>query len=694
MPVREIKTSLALDGEKAFKQAIADASRQLRVMNADLKAVAAEFDLTGDKEQMLTQKSGILKTEISQQEKIVEALNRAVRESAEAFGDSSDKTDGYRIKLSNAKASLSKLKSELQDADREAEEFGRDSVKVGRQIEDGIGDSAEDAEKSVKGLIERMSEDIGSIKGSAAFTVSTSIMGSVTDVVQGVMGFVEENRDYRRQLSYLQSAAKNAGKDWVDVQEFLFQIASLTGDMDGAFEATSNLLKTGLDNAGIQNAIDLFTGAGILWGDTFRIENLAESFQESVATGEATGAYAELIERLGKDLESYKELMKSQDELTRAQGSLTFISDSGLIPTAEEYKQRNNELIEAQRAQIELTQAWAELAEDVEPIVTAMQKAATYIVKGLSTLLNTLAEAVGEDMIESFTNGDEEKKKTAQEALKQGLITEEEAFTYSMGDVSLGMPFTNTATGLYNLFLHQEQEKIGEKIESAMPEEDFAQAAGEAYGEAYAEGVVNGFQNGLSIPTDLLPIGVFAEYAGKSVDAITGGEIFDENSVYNRPLNETLGAIFGESETGQHGGGSGKSFDVTVTPMPDEDPEVNEAFEGLGASNGASYDQGLNAAMDQAIENAKISGVNLGVSIGNGITEATPGAVAAANALANSVSAALAGLTGGINLGVGSYTAGNLTANINMDGRRVGQYISPIISNYLGQSASRTQRVG
>lgn len=638
MPVREIKTSLALDGEKAFKQAIADASRQLRVMNADLKAVAAEFDLTGDKEQMLTQKSGILKAEISQQEKIVEALNRAVRESAEAFGDTSDKTDGYRIRLSNAKASLSKLTNELQDADREAEEFGRDSVKVGRQIEDGIGDSAEDAEKSVKGLIERMSEDIGSIKGSAAFTVSTSIMGSVTDVVQGVMGFVEENRDYRRQLSYLQSAAKNAGKDWVDVQEFLFQIASLTGDMDGAFEATSNLLKTGLDNAGIQNAIDLFTGAGILWGDTFRIENLAESFQESVATGEATGAYAELIERLGKDLESYKELMKSQDELTRAQGSLTFISDSGLIPTAEEYKQRNNELIEAQRAQIELTQAWADLAEQIEPFVTSIISVFTDIVDLIGDFIDDLGS---EGFSEAINNLGENILELLPEEVKQVIET-------------LSTIVSDIITGITSVITF-----IADAI----------------------SGLAKDF-------------GVFAEYAGKSVDAITGGEIFDENSVYNRPLNETLGAIFGESETGQHGGGSGKSFDVTVTPMPDEDPEVNEAFEGLGASNGASYDQGLNEAMDQAIENAKISGVNLGVSIGNGITEATPGAVAAANALANSVSAALAGLTGGINLGVGSYTAGNLTANINMDGRRVGQYISPIISNYLGQSASRTQRVG
>lgn len=588
MPVREIKTSLALDGEKAFKQAIADASRQLRVMNADLKAVAAEFDLTGDKEQMLTQKSGILKAEISQQEKIVEALNRAVRESAEAFGDSSNKTDGYRIRLSNAKASLSKLKSELQDADREAEEFGRDSVKVGRQIEDGIGDSAEDAEKSVKGLIERMSEDIGSIKGSAAFTVSTSIMGSVTDVVQGVMGFVEENRDYRRQMSQLQVAAETAGKDWVDVEDFLFQIASLTGDMDGAFEATSNLLRTGLDNTGIQNAIDLFTGASILWGDTFRIENLAESLQESIATGEATGAYAELIGRIGRDVESYNELMKDKDAIERANGSLTFISDSGLIPTAEEYKQRNSDLIEAQKAQLEAQQAWADLAEQLEPLSTKITEKTTAFVTALT---------VGVEGLMNMLSGPEGAK--------------------------------------------QELEK---------------------YSPEFAEALENG---------QLDSFGGTLDYIWQSIFGGSGKESKNLPNLLEDP-----------------------NLEVTITPTPTEDPEVNEAFEGMGASNGASYDQGLNAAMSSAIENAKISGVNVGVSIGNGITEATPGAVAAANALANSVSAALAGLTGGVNLGVGGYALGNLTANFNLDGRRFGQYTSPIISNYLGQSASRTQKIG
>lgn len=697
MPVREIKTSLALDGEKAFKQAIADASRQLRVMNADLKAVAAEFDLTGDKEQMLTQKSGILKTEISQQEKIVEALNRAVKESAEAFGDSSNKTDGYRIKLSNAKASLSKLKSELQDADREAEEFGRDSVKVGRQIEDGIGDSAEDAEKSVKGLVEKLSEDISSIKGSASIAISTRVIGAITDAASGLMGFVEENQDYRRRMAKFSEAVKQSGLEETVAQDFMYQIAAVTGDIEGAITATSNLLRSGLDQSGIQNAIDNFLGAGILFGDTFNIESLAEDYQESVKTGEATGIYAELLTRIGEDVQSYNELMKNEDELTRANGSLTILSDHGLKESKDSFVETYQGLIDATQAQMELEQSWADLAEQIEPLVTSIISVFTDIVDGINTQLEGVDKEKIINIIERFG-----------ELIGQAIeIIGPIAIDLIDMGADLAMPVFDVIEDIFNLIgdfiddlgsegFSEAINNLGENILESLPDE--VKQVIETLSSIVSD-IITGITSVITFISDAISglakdFGVFAEYAGKSVDAITSGEIFDPNSVYNRPLNETLGAIFGQSDTGQHGEGSEKSFDVTVTPTPTEDPEVNEAFEGMGASNGASYDQGLNAAMSSAIENAKISGVNVGVSIGNGITEATPGAVAAANALANSVSAALAGLTGGVNLGVGGYALGNLTANFNLDGRRFGQYTSPIISNYLGQSASRTQKIG
>ena len=365
MAVREIKTSISLDGEKAFRQAVNDASRAMRVMNAELKAIGAEFGVTGDKQQFLTQKSNNLRQAIAQQEQIVQALSGAVRESAKEYGDAANQTDGYRIKLANATAALSRMKQELAATDREAEELGRDSTRVGRQIEDGIGDGAKEAKESLRGMMRQMQEDIGSIKGSAAFTVTTQIAGGIVDVVDNLAGFVESSRDYRRQMASLEDSARTAGMDWAEVQDFVFQITALTGDMDGAAEAMTNLLRTGLKGPDLQNAIDLLTGASILWGDTLKIENLAESLQESIATGSATGAYGELLERLGMSVESYNAAMEGLSEQERAVGSLTFLSNNGLLETTEGFKERNNALIEAQRAQLESQQAWAELAEEL-----------------------------------------------------------------------------------------------------------------------------------------------------------------------------------------------------------------------------------------------------------------------------------------------------------------------------------------
>ena len=48
MPVREIKTTLAVDGEKAFNKAITESGRNMRVIASEMKAAAADFNLTGD----------------------------------------------------------------------------------------------------------------------------------------------------------------------------------------------------------------------------------------------------------------------------------------------------------------------------------------------------------------------------------------------------------------------------------------------------------------------------------------------------------------------------------------------------------------------------------------------------------------------------------------------------------------------
>lgn len=635
MAVREIKTSISLDGEKAFRQAVNDASRAMRVMNAELKAIGAEFGVTGDKQQFLTQKSNNLRQAIAQQEQIVQALSGAVRESAKEYGDAANQTDGYRIKLANATAALSRMKQELAATDREAEELGRDSTRVGRQIEDGIGDGADEARESLSDMMRQMQEDIGSIKGSAAFTVTTQIAGGIVDVVDNLAGFVESSRDYRRQMAYLEESARSAGMDWEDVQRFVFEITSLTGDMDGAAEAMTNLLRTGLKGPDLQNAIDLLTGASILWGDTLKIENLAESLQESIATGEATGAYGELLERLGMDLESYKAAMEGLSEEERAIGSLTFLSNNGLLQTTEEFKERNSALIEAQRAQLEAQQAWAELAEQLEPLSTKITEKTTEYVKALTSGIATLKLILSDNAEEAASSlgmsEDDLAREWAEKTGNTGLLNDEEN-QWGIFRTDVGDAFSNIWKGLFG---------------GASAEE-----AGRNDGAAYAEGMDSAVRD--TLPT----------------------------------YDEMMEAYF-------MGGADALKGWIDSLALSEEDrAAADEIMRSIGVDSGTGFDEGLKTSMKTAIENAKISGSNAAMGVGNGIAASSSYAVRQAWDMANGINAALASIGAGYNAPViGRYgPSGN--GDVYLDGKKVGETIAPTVNASLGKTAGRLTKVG
>lgn len=635
MAVREIKTSISLDGEKAFRQAVNDASRAMRVMNAELKAIGAEFGVTGDKQQFLTQKSNNLRQAIAQQEQIVQALSGAVRESAKEYGDAANQTDGYRIKLANATAALSRMKQELAATDREAEELGRDSTRVGRQIEDGIGDGADEARESLSDMMRQMQEDIGSIKGSAAFTVTTQIAGGIVDVVDNLAGFVESSRDYRRQMAYLEESARSAGMDWEDVQRFVFEITSLTGDMDGAAEAMTNLLRTGLKGPDLQNAIDLLTGASILWGDTLKIENLAESLQESIATGEATGAYGELLERLGMNLESYKAAMEGLSEEERAIGSLTFLSNNGLLQTTEEFKERNSALIEAQRAQLEAQQAWAELAEQLEPLSTKITEKTTEYVKALTSGIATLKLILSDNAEEAASSlgmsEDDLAREWAEKTGNTGLLNDEEN-QWGIFRTDVGDAFSNIWKGLFG---------------GASAEE-----AGRNDGAAYAEGMDSAVRD--TLPT----------------------------------YDEMMEAYF-------MGGADALKGWIDSLALSEEDrAAADEIMRSIGVDSGTGFDEGLKTSMKTAIENAKISGSNAAMGVGNGIAASSSYAVRQAWDMANGINAALASIGAGYNAPViGRYgPSGN--GDVYLDGKKVGETIAPTVNASLGKTAGRLTKVG
>ena len=378
MATRKIETTIELDGEQAFKQALSAATREMRVMDSELKAVSAAYETNGNSAQYFAAKQQNLRNQIAQQREIIQGLERAVEDAGKAYGESSQQVDAYAIRLNNARTKMSRLEKELESTDREVEELGRDAVRAGRQIEDNIGEGAERAESSLKSLISTMQEDIGSIKTSAAVTAVTGVWELATGAYNAVSGFVEGTVDYRRQLSFLQQNAETKGFDFDKIKKQLVEVQALTGDSSAAVEGLSNLLAAGVDERQLKEAIDHLAGAVISFPETLKFESLADGLQETIATGAATGAFAELLDRLGVDVEQFnKELEASKTTAGDLDIVLAYLAANGMSDVYQKWQETNGAMSDAQQTQAALEMEMAEFAGRLEEYVTTpVQKVA------------------------------------------------------------------------------------------------------------------------------------------------------------------------------------------------------------------------------------------------------------------------------------------------------------------------------
>ena len=394
MAVREIKTTLSLDGEKEFNRAISEAGRGMRVMASEMKAAAADFDVTGDEMEYLGRKSKSLNGQIEQQEKIIRALEGAVADSAQTYGEASAKTDGYRIKLNNAYAALSRLKKEHEQTDKRMEELGRDSERTGRRLEQGIGEAADDVSRKFDGMVNKLDSDLGSIKAMTSISAVVDVAGTIGGAVKGaydaVTGLVEETAEYNKTMAFLKTNADQAGISFQTVKKMAVDVSGITGDMDATIEGLSNLLASGFEADELSIAVERLSGAIIQIPDTLKFESLADGLQETIATRNAVGQYAEYLERMGLDLDTVnKALANAGKEGQEAVESvaLSFLSGHGAEEALEKYRAENEALVKYFEAQAKLTDAQARLGETMTPAATAGIEAMSVFVDKLNEMV-------------------------------------------------------------------------------------------------------------------------------------------------------------------------------------------------------------------------------------------------------------------------------------------------------------------
>ncbi len=188
---REIKTTLSVDGEAAFKRAINEANTSMKNLGTQLTLAQANFKKDGDAMKLMETRSKALNAEIKQQDEIVKALRKAVEDSTKAYGENSTKTEKWQAELNRAQAKLVNLQNELTlneaGLDRNGKAFDDGSAKAREYGEalDGIGKNLS---------LETLSSGVGSITGAIETAISKVIeLGKkVTETMREAAGWADD----------------------------------------------------------------------------------------------------------------------------------------------------------------------------------------------------------------------------------------------------------------------------------------------------------------------------------------------------------------------------------------------------------------------------------------------------------------------------------------------------------------------
>lgn len=231
----------------------------------------------------------------------------------------------------------------------------------------------EEQAKKSNAVLSGISAGAGKVSAGAssiakAFAPATAAVGGLATAAYAT---IPATAELRSDLSKLDANAEENAVSADAAREAWRAFAVQSGETDSAVEATSNLLQAGFTESNLQKAVEGLSGAAQRFPDTLKIESLADSLQETLATGEATGQFGELLDRLGIGAENFSaQLANCVTDAEKQNLALQTLADAGLNDTYNAWAKNNEEMLANDEANLKLQESMASLAETILPLVT------------------------------------------------------------------------------------------------------------------------------------------------------------------------------------------------------------------------------------------------------------------------------------------------------------------------------------
>lgn len=358
-----------------LKAGLQETKKSITTANKEFAAATSGMDDWTKTSEGLNAKLKQLDTVLKNQKKNVAGYEAELKRLEDAGRGNSEEARRLRDKLLDAQAAVGKTekaarkyRTQLENVEASTEDVTSETNAMTRALK-----KADDAAIDLKG-------GFSVLKGAMAGLVANGI----TALVGGIQSAVEESREFRTEMGYLEATAKDTGSSFDHVKEQLKEVTAITDDQGAAVEGLNNLMSAGFKGDALDEITDQLVGASIKWKDTLKFEGMADGLQETLATGKGAGTFIELLERSGIVAEDFDAALgKCNTTAEKQDYILQTLSKLGLNDVKVAYEEQNKSLIDANKASQNYNEAQAALGERAEPVLTSIKQ-------GFADILNEI----------------------------------------------------------------------------------------------------------------------------------------------------------------------------------------------------------------------------------------------------------------------------------------------------------------
>lgn len=373
-------------------KALESVNKKSKDLSTELGDINRLLKFDPENTELLAQRQAVLAGAIENTEEKLNTLREAERQVQRQFerGEvSEEQVRALQREIIATEGKLKSYKKQAEGATDETEDLGDEAEKTGGAFE-GMGGKLASAAKV----------GIGAVVAGAAAAVGALVASA------------EATREYRTEMGKLTTAYDAAGQSTEAAETAYKKLYSVIGETDQSVEAAQQIALLADSEKDVAQWADLAAGVVGRFGDALQPETFFEAANETLKLNEATGAYVQMLEGAGYNVDEFNAGLAACTTESEKQAYMLEITEELLGGAADTYREVNAEVMRANDANEAWTATMAEAGAAVEPILTDIKMLGASLLGELMPGITGVTEA-----FRGLINGEEGSAEAVGEAL-------------------------------------------------------------------------------------------------------------------------------------------------------------------------------------------------------------------------------------------------------------------------------------